>query len=43
MKDLIEDTIKAMEELEKANENSVPAEIKPKEETKKEEKKKGGK
>ena len=28
MKDLIEDTIKAMEELEEANKNSVPAEKK---------------
>lgn len=28
MKDLIEDTIKAMEELEKVNKNSIPAEKK---------------
>ena len=30
MKDLIEDTIKAMEELEEVNKNSIPAEKKSK-------------
>lgn len=45
MKDLIEDTIKAMEELEEVNKNSVPAEKKSETSNNNSEKKvnKGGK
>ena len=45
MKDLIEDTIKAMEELEEVNKNSIPAEKKSEASNRNSEKKvnKGGK